>query len=77
MDRDQFIIFTFIPHGNGRKALDVTIIFEPETNPEGAVSWNVWKGRGFKSKKAYFNFYEMIPNIPGMNFWRPKREDYD
>ena len=76
IDRDQSIIFTFIPHGNDRKALDVTIVFEPDENPEGQVSWNVWKGH-FKSKKAYFDFYDLIPNIPGMNFWKPKREDYD
>lgn len=75
MDRDQYIIFTFVPHGNGRKALDVTIVFAPDENPEGKANWNVWKDRGFKSKKAYFDFYNAIPN--GLGFWKPRREDFD
>ena len=75
MDRDQYIIFTFVPHGNGRKALDVTIVFTPDENPEGKASWNVWKGRGFKSKKAYFDFHKALPD--GFGFWKLRREDYD
>ena len=51
----QSIIVGFIPHGNPRKLLDITVALVPDKNPEGRTEWNVWRPCG--SKKAFIEEY--------------------
>ena len=48
----------FVPHGNHRKILDITVVLVPDKNPEGQTGWNVWHGWG--SKKAFIEHYNAI-----------------
>lgn len=48
---DSDICVKFVPHGNGRKMLDITVLLVPDQNPKGQTGWNVWKHYG--SKKAF------------------------
>ena len=44
------IIVRFVPHGNPRKILDITVVLVPDKNPEGQTGWNVWHHYGSKEK---------------------------
>ena len=48
---EKSIVVRFVPHGNPRKILDITVVLVPDKNPEGQTGWNVWHRCG--SKKAY------------------------
>lgn len=48
----------FVPRGDPRKALDITVIVEPDHSPEGQVRWNVWKPWG--SKGAFIDHHNRI-----------------
>ena len=53
---DQSIIVRFVPHGNPRKILDVTVVLVPDKNHEGQTGWTVWHRWGSKEKFiAQFN----------------------
>ena len=52
---EKSIIVRFVPHGNHRKILDITVVLVPDKNPEGQTGWNVWHGWG--SKKAFIEDY--------------------
>lgn len=54
-DLDNHISLRFIPHGNPRKVLDITVVMVPDKNPDGQAGWNVWHGWG--SKKAFIDHY--------------------
>ncbi len=82
MTMEREITVRFIPHGNPRKVLDITVVFVPDKNPEGQIGWNVWNYSG--SKDAFI----AETNEREMRFWerfppekrRPKllrREDFD
>lgn len=45
----------FVPHGNPRKILDITVVLVPDKNPAGQTGWNVWHSLG--SKAAYIERY--------------------
>ena len=51
---ERSITVRFVPHGNPRKILDITVVLVPDQNPEGLFGWNVWKEWG--SKKAFIAF---------------------
>ena len=55
---EKSIIVSFVPHGNHRKILDITVVLVPDKNPEGQTGWNVWHGWG--SKKAFIEHYNAI-----------------
>lgn len=76
IETERSITVRFIPHGNPRKILDITVALVPDENINGQTVWNVW--HLFGSKKAYVEEY----NKPwkGMpNCVKPilKLEDYD
>lgn len=52
---ERSIIVRFVPHGNARKILDITVVLVPDKNPEGQTGWNVWHHWG--SKKAFIDQY--------------------
>lgn len=52
---ERHISVRFIPHGNPRKVLDITVVLVPDKNPEGQTGWNVWMPYG--TKKAFFDAY--------------------
>lgn len=48
----------FVPHGNPRKMLDVTILIIPDGNPDNQAKWNIWHQHG--SKEAFINWHNKI-----------------
>ena len=74
-DREYGITIAFIPHGNRRKSLDITVSFIPDENPEGQVSWNVWKR--FGSKEAFFKNNKQFAQLPGCELYMLREEDFD
>lgn len=50
MECERSIIVRFIPHGNPRKMLDITVVLVPDKNPEGQTGWNAWHRYGSKEK---------------------------
>ena len=76
------IVVRFVPHGDPRKILDITVVLVPDKNHGGQTGWNVW--HSFGSKEAFLEFH----NDSEMHYWgrfpteqqRPKlmkREDFD
>lgn len=54
---ERSITVGFVPHGNPRKILDVTVVLVPDKNHAGQTWWNVWQP--FGSKEAFIeNFNE-------------------
>lgn len=54
-ESERRIVVRFVPHGNPRKILDITVVLVPDKNPEGQTWWNVWHRWG--TKKAYIDDY--------------------
>ena len=50
VEKEHCIIVRFIPHGDPRKILDITVALVPDKNPEGQTGWNVWHRWGSKEK---------------------------
>lgn len=46
---------TFVPHGDPRKMLDVTIVIIPDGFPENRFAWNIWKPYGSKEELIKFH----------------------
>lgn len=42
VESEHSIIVRFVPHGNPRKILDITVVLVPDKNPAGQTGWNVW-----------------------------------
>lgn len=59
---ERSITVRFVPHGNPRKILDITVVLVPDQNPEGLFGWNVWKEWG--SKKAFIKQFNRIWDRP-------------
>ena len=82
METDREIVVRFVPQGNSRKTLDITVIIQPDKNPEGQTGWNVWHRWG--SKEAFLDHHnaherEMQEKVPP-GFWQDNslnREDFD
>lgn len=75
VDREYGITIAFIPHGNRRKILDITVAFVPDENPEGQVRWNVWQHLG--SKELFFKNNRLFANLPGCERMLLREEDFD
>lgn len=45
---ERGIYLEFVPRGDSRKTLDITVTVVPDQNPEGQIQWNVWKPWGSK-----------------------------
>lgn len=58
MEQNRWIAVKFVPHGNPRKTLDITVALVPDENPEGKVQWNVWQPWG--SKKAFIEHHNKL-----------------
>lgn len=78
---ERSISVRFMPHGNPRKILDITVALVPDKNPEGQTVWNVWYPHG--SKRAFIEEYNrrwatlIFPGAtldPNMSL---REEDYD
>lgn len=80
MNFEREITVRFIPRGDRRKCLDITVVLVPDKNLEGQVGWNVW--HGFGSKEAYIDWYNDSwathrSYAPGVLPPVLRREDYD
>ena len=54
----QSIVLKFVPRGDSRKTLDITVMVVPDYNPEGQIRWNVWEPWG--SKSAFIDHHNKI-----------------
>ena len=73
---ERSITVNFVPHGNPRKILDITVVLVPDKNWQGQTSWNVW--HMFGSKKAYIqDFNDGWSEIPGKEYLLLREEDFD
>lgn len=58
LEMERMRKISFIPHGNPRRMLDVTIVIVPDGNPDNQAKWNVWQQYG--SKEAFIKHYNNI-----------------
>lgn len=80
MERERSIIVRFVPRGNPRKILDITVVLVPDKNFEGQTGWNVWLPWG--TKKAFIDHFN--EGWKEIRSWSPnacppilKEEDFD
>lgn len=52
------IVLKFIPRGDSRKTLDITVTVLPDHCPEGQARWNVWESWG--SKGAFIAYHNKL-----------------
>lgn len=82
MEMEREFAVRFVPQGDPRKTLDITVIIQPDKNPEGQTGWNVWHRWG--SKDAFIDWYnkgqrdwlERVPDAYSQGNFLNK-EDYD
>lgn len=75
---ERSIYVRFVPHGNPRKALDITVVVAPNENPEGYALWNVWQPYG--SKAAFIADYNQTCgewNARVLDMPLMREEDFD
>lgn len=76
LESERSITVRFVPHGNPRKMLDITVVLVPDESLEGQCGWNVWQR--FDSKAAFIEHYnESCDKFPGMGFEKLREEDFD
>lgn len=82
VETEHSINVEFVPHGNPRKILDITVVLVPDKNPEGQTGWNVWHRWG--SKKAFIDQFNQTWDKYRKQTLNPdtcppilKEEDYD
>lgn len=76
IEDEHVITVRFVPHGNPRKILDITVALVPDKNPQGQTGWNVWQR--FGSKKAYIQFINSsLSQLPNYEDKLLREEDYD
>lgn len=73
---------SFVPHGNPRKMLDITVVIVPDGNPDNRAQWNVWQPYGSKDEfiKHHNKIWKrMRAFVDDPNELLPllKREDFD
>ena len=74
LKHDRSIIVRFVPQGNPRKVLDITVHLIPGENFGGQAGWNVW--HRFGSKKEYIHFFnDTWEDVPSVKLL--KEEDFD
>lgn len=73
---EREIVLRFVPQGDARKVLDVTVVVMPDQNPEGLTTWNVWQTYGSKERyiEEYNSGWRMFPNCEKMLI---RAEDFD
>lgn len=71
------IVVRFVPQGNPRKILDITVVLVPDQNPLGQTAWNVWYSHGSKAKfiEQYNESWKGIPVDTAKTMLRV--EDFD
>ena len=55
LNSEREIVVRFVPNGNPRKILDITVAFVPDKNPDGRTVWNLVEYYG--SKKTLIEKY--------------------
>ena len=55
---ERLINLEFVPRGDQRKMLDISIVLEPGQNEKARIRWNVWEPYG--SKKAFIQEHNKI-----------------
>lgn len=82
LEQERMRKLTFVPHGNPRKMLDITVLVVPNGNPNNQARWNIWEQRG--SKEAYINWHNKIwkrvraiEEDPNQCLPLLKKEDFD
>ena len=58
LEQERMRKISFVPHGNPRKMLDVTVLIIPDGNPDNQAKWNIWHQHG--SKEAFINWHNKI-----------------
>lgn len=58
LELERKVEFSFVPRGNPRKMLDITVVFVPDGNPNNQARWNIWERHG--SKEAFINWHNKI-----------------
>ena len=79
-EKEHCIIVRFVPHGDPRKMLDITVALVPDKNPQGRTVWNVWHRWGSKEKflEQFNKIWEFPRQInPATTPPELKIEDYD
>lgn len=75
VENEHSIIVRFVPHGNPRKILDITVVLVPDKNLQGQTGWNVW--HQFGSKKAFIQFHNNSwSQCPNCEHLLLKEEDF-
>lgn len=70
------IVVRFVPHGNPRKILDITVVLVPDKNLQGQTGWNVW--HSFGSKSAFIQYHNNTwAKHPGYEHLLLREEDFD
>lgn len=73
---ERSIVVRFVPQGNPRKILDITVVIVPDKNPKGQAGWNVW--HQFGSKKAYIEDHNRVwARFIGAEHNQLREEDFD
>ena len=58
LEQERMRKITFVPHGNPRKMLDITILITPDGDPGNQAKWNVWQQYG--SKEEFIKHHNKI-----------------
>lgn len=58
LERERIRRISFIPHGDPRRMLDVTVVIVPDGNPDNQAEWNIWKQYG--SKEEFIKHHNKI-----------------
>lgn len=72
---EREITVRFIPHGNPRKILDITVVLVPDKNHAGQTGWNVW--HHFGSKKAFIEQHNNTWRGRGSGALVLREDDFD
>lgn len=55
LEDERGIVVRFVPQGNPRKILDITVVLVPDKNHQGQTGWNSWYR--FGSKEAFIEHH--------------------
>lgn len=76
VEYEHSIIVRFVPRGDPRKILDITVVLVPDKNQQGQTGWNVW--HQFGAKKAYIQFHNSNwSKHPNCEHLLLREEDFD
>ena len=63
LERERIRTISFVPHGNPRKMLDITVVLIPDGNPDNQAQWNIWHQHG--SKEAFIKWHNKMWKMIG------------